>query len=104
MSFVSTSLQATESRTTLTVAHRLSSIQHCDKILVMDRGRIIEQGTHAELLEKTFGTYRRMWEAQNGQYTNYAVDGRQARWRGLDDTIDILKNNIKVSKSDQFIL
>lgn len=65
----------------------------------MDRGRIVEQGTHSELLEKTFGTYRRMWEAQNDQYTNYAVSGRSVKWRGLDSTIDILRNNIKVCQN-----
>ena len=62
----------------------------------MDRGRIVEQGSHIELLQKTYGTYRRMWEAQNGQYMNYAVDGRGGKWRGLDSTIDTLRNNIKV--------
>ena len=58
--------RATASRTTLTVAHRLSSIAHCDNIIVMDRGTVVEQGTHAELLNNDHSLYRRLWEAQNG--------------------------------------
>jgi subfamily B ATP-binding cassette protein MsbA len=39
-----------KNRTTLVIAHRLSTIEHADQILVLDRGRIVERGTHAELL------------------------------------------------------
>ncbi len=45
------------------IAHRLSTVRHADLILVMDHGRIIEQGTHAELLERG-GLYRQMHETQ----------------------------------------
>jgi subfamily B ATP-binding cassette protein MsbA len=37
-------------RTTLVIAHRLSTIEHADQVLVMDQGRIVERGTHTELL------------------------------------------------------
>jgi ABC-type transport system involved in Fe-S cluster assembly fused permease/ATPase subunit len=50
-------------RTTLTIAHRLSTIVDADQILVMDKGRIIERGTHRELLVVN-GTYAHMWELQ----------------------------------------
>src|SRR5690606_36201780 len=50
-------------RTSLVIAHRLSTIQQADKIFVLDAGRIIEQGTHSQLLEKK-GLYCRLIEMQ----------------------------------------
>lgn len=49
-------------RTTLVIAHRLSTIQHADKIIVMDKGKVVEVGTHAELFPKG-GVYTRMHNA-----------------------------------------
>ena len=54
-----------EGRTTFVIAHRLSTIQSADQILVMDDGRIVERGTHGELL-KLNGLYRRLYERQQG--------------------------------------
>ncbi|MGM9522731.1 MAG: ABC transporter ATP-binding protein [Oscillospiraceae bacterium] len=50
-------------RTTIMVAHRLSTIQHADKIIVMHKGRIRESGTHQELLEKG-GIYKKLYQLQ----------------------------------------
>jgi ATP-binding cassette subfamily B protein len=50
-------------RTTLIIAHRLSTIVNADAIIVMDRGRIVERGTHAELLQRK-GVYARLWLLQ----------------------------------------
>ncbi|WP_374569982.1 ABC transporter ATP-binding protein/permease [Phenylobacterium sp.] len=50
-------------RTTLVVAHRLSTIVDADQIIVLRRGRVVEQGTHAELLEKA-GEYAALWRRQ----------------------------------------
>jgi len=52
-------------RTTFVIAHRLSTIQSADQILVMDQGRIVERGTHEELLRQG-GLYRRLYEKQAG--------------------------------------
>ena len=50
-------------RTSLVIAHRLSTIQHADKIIVLDHGRIIEQGTHTELMDKN-GVYSKLISMQ----------------------------------------
>lgn len=52
-----------DGRTTIMVAHRLSTIQHADCIMVLHKGRICERGTHRELLEKD-GIYRKLYELQ----------------------------------------
>jgi ATP-binding cassette, subfamily B, heavy metal transporter len=52
-----------QGRTTLVIAHRLSTIVHADSILVMENGRVVEQGTHAELVAKG-GLYASLWERQ----------------------------------------
>merc|ERR1719401_3009607 len=54
----------TNSRTTLVVTHRLSTIQNADKICVIDAGSIVESGTHQELLSSPTGAYSRLMRSQ----------------------------------------
>ncbi|MFC0470769.1 ABC transporter ATP-binding protein [Halalkalibacter kiskunsagensis] len=55
-----------EGRTTFIIAHRLSTIRNADQILVLDRGEIVERGTHDELLDQQ-GTYYQMYQLQQGK-------------------------------------
>jgi ATP-binding cassette subfamily B protein len=48
--------------TTITIAHRLSTVHHADQIVVMDHGKIVEKGTHQQLLEKN-GYYAKLLES-----------------------------------------
>ena len=62
-----------QNRTTLTVAHRLSTIQDADLILVLEHGRIVERGRHADLLAAA-GTYARMWQLQQTEARDAGPD------------------------------
>lgn len=53
-----------QNRTSIVIAHRLSTIKHADLILVIDEGRIIERGTHSELIRKKDGMYRKLHDMQ----------------------------------------
>lgn len=56
-----------EAKTTLVIAHRLSTLLHMDRILVFREGRIVEDGTHSDLIERN-GLYKSMWNAQIGGF------------------------------------
>lgn len=55
-----------EGRTTFIIAHRLSTVREADTILVFKEGRIVEQGSHAELVKMPHGVYRALHEFQTG--------------------------------------
>lgn len=54
-------------KTTIAIAHRLSTLRNMDRIIVLDKGRIIESGTHTQLL-RTGGAYRKLWNMQTGGF------------------------------------
>lgn len=64
-------LQAAKSRTTLVIAHRLSTVRNADKIVVVDKGKVVEIGRHEELLAVAGGFYKKLWSKQQ--------DGSNAR-------------------------
>lgn len=57
-----------EGRTAIVIAHRLSTIQKMDRILVLDKGKIVEEGSHKELVRKKGGTYAGLWAHQSGGF------------------------------------
>lgn len=56
-----------QGKTTIVIAHRLSTLLHMDRILVFDKGKIVEDGSHQELLSKA-GLYKTLWDAQVGGF------------------------------------
>ena len=60
--------QMVDNKTAIYISHRLSSCQFCDEITVFDQGRIVQKGTHAELVKETQGQYYALWHAQAQNY------------------------------------
>lgn len=60
-----------QGRTVIAIAHRLSTIAQMDRLIVLDRGRIVEQGTHDELLGRN-GHYAMLWRRQSGGFIDVA--------------------------------
>merc|ERR1719397_87282 len=68
--------EATRGRTSVIIAHRLSTVVNCDKILVMHRGEIAEIGTHAQLLSNPTSLYSELWNSQhNSVVTGSTTEG-----------------------------
>lgn len=59
-----------ENKTVIAIAHRLSTIAAMDRLIVLDKGQIVEQGTHAELLEQN-GLYAKLWKHQSGGFLSH---------------------------------
>ena len=56
-----------ENRTTIVIAHRLSTLSRMDRILVFDKGKIVEEGPHTDLMKHN-GLYAKMWNMQVGGF------------------------------------
>jgi ATP-binding cassette subfamily B protein len=57
--------EITRHRTTLVIAHRLSTVRHADRIVVLEQGRVVESGRHGDLLARR-GPYAALWRVQSG--------------------------------------
>lgn len=57
--------RAAQGRTTVVIAHRLSTVVDADKILVLDKGRVVESGTHLSLVSDTASLYYQLWQKQH---------------------------------------
>jgi ATP-binding cassette subfamily B protein len=59
-----------QNKTVIVIAHRLSTIMQMDRIIVLENGKIVEEGKHQELLKMQEGTYQRLWQIQAGGFTS----------------------------------
>ncbi len=68
--------RATAQRTAIVVAHRLSTVRHAHRIWVLDAGRVVESGTHDELIDRG-GSYAALWRVQTGEQEPASLTGGQ---------------------------
>ncbi len=86
-----------EGKTVIAIAHRLSTIARMDRLIVLEQGRVIEEGTHDELLRRG-GHYATLWKHQSGGFLPHdlpddaALIGESADWRLADDAAPILED------------
>ena len=73
----------TQQRTVLVIAHRLTTVAHAEQIVVMERGSIVERGTHGELL-LAGGAYARLWNAPFVEQQRLLTPRQGARPDGVD--------------------
>ena len=66
-------LDLLQNKTTIVIAHRLSTLLSMDRIMFFDKGEIVEDGTHEELIEKN-GLYKKLWDTQVGGFVVDSVD------------------------------
>lgn len=90
---------AAEGRTTITIAHRLSTIRDAHNIIVMSEGRIVEQGTHNELVEKR-GAYFNLVSAQNIAAAEAMTAEEQA---AIDEEEETLIRKMSTNKQGEFV-
>lgn len=67
--------QICQGRTVLIIAHRLSAVRRAHRIIVMDKGRIVEADPHDALLQNPQGLYRYLWQMQDGSAGGPATEG-----------------------------
>ncbi|KAF9874829.1 ABC transporter [Colletotrichum karsti] len=87
--------EASKGRTTITIAHKLATIRKADNIVVMNKGKIVEQGTHEGLLKQD-GAYTRLVRAQN---LSVSEEGSITETEGDDDDSAPPKENIEMTKT-----
>jgi ABC-type transport system involved in Fe-S cluster assembly fused permease/ATPase subunit len=86
-----------QGRTTFVIAHRLSTIADADQILVVDKGEIIERGTHGELLERMGGKYKELW----GKQTQGHVAKTAEKTKGGEGEEDVVKPLIDLTPASE---
>lgn len=69
--------EVSQGSTTLIIAHRLSTVRECDKIIVLKLGLIVETGSHDELLQIKDGYYKRLWEKQSEQQARMLKEAQE---------------------------
>jgi len=75
----------TEQRTVITIAHRLSSIQGVDRVLVLDGGQVVEQGSPAELAQRPGGLFSRMVQQASSQQQGGRLDAGESVWESMEE-------------------
>jgi ABC-type transport system involved in Fe-S cluster assembly fused permease/ATPase subunit len=88
-----------QGRTTFVIAHRLSTIADADQILVVEKGEIIERGTHTELLQRMGGKYQELWGKQTQGHVSKTPEKMKGGEDGSETLIDLTPDEEDKAKS-----
>ena len=83
--------EVSKARTTLVIAHRLSTVINADEILVLSEGQVVERGRHSELLAQN-GLYKQMWDRQSRGFADGEQDNDASSGTGAAKVVPLAEN------------
>ncbi|KAH9257714.1 hypothetical protein BASA81_004172 [Batrachochytrium salamandrivorans] len=93
-----------QKRTTIVIAHRLSSIKACDVIIVMEKGKVVEQGSHNELMRNPTGLYASLTKLSEGGKTAVVLEAEDVAVVTSNDSVELLDPHLGIPQNQHEVV